>query len=386
MARLLGFLALAWSGEAWEARSACDRQDEPSESSFLQHGLRLEDSHLAATEAVTSPEVKTFSLFVKFHKVAGSTWRDYVDTMTGQNRFCSGNCGNPAWPCEQDGTRTALEHQPCRAETIAAFCHTRPTTCTFHGSLGVMYQATLDQNLTVANYSDLAGVQNLWPDSKRFQLYWRVEWARAWLPMNMLYLQNKRILVTTILRDPVEKIRSYYYYRNFEGNHTTFLAFLEFRRDYVAGNWTMEGFEAQKHMPKPAETFSILNRSCCEYETWLGQGSVDKAKITLSTQFDLVGITERMNESLVSLGKLYGLTAEEIGRVGRSIPKDKDNSDEKLDWTDEEKSLATYIATNSLKVYDFGNELFVRQYLALFNSEENMKKAVARFEAVNPPS
>ena len=40
----------------------------------------------------------------------------------------------------------------------------------------------------------------------------------------------------------------------------------------------------------------MLLRSCCEYETWLGDGSVDRAKLTLATQFDLVGITGRLDE------------------------------------------------------------------------------------------
>ncbi|CAE7029250.1 STR8 [Symbiodinium natans] len=195
-----------------------------------------------------------------------------------------------------------------------------------------------------------------WPDSKRFWLYWRVEWARSWLPQNMFHLQNKRILVTTILRDPVERIRSYYYYQNPKGNHSLFLDFLHFRRDYVAGNWTMAGFEEQAKTPKGASTFSILHRSCCEYETWLGQGCVEKAKITLATQFDLVGITERMNEAIVSLGKLYGKTAEEMAAIGQHVDRDKDNSGVKLDWTDEEKSLATYIANKSTQVYNFAQE------------------------------
>lgn len=367
------------------AQAAKQTSEEPAaDASFLQHTLHLEDSHIAAaTEASWSPEVKTFSLFVKFHKVAGSTWRQYVDSITGESSLCSGDCGFPGWPCYQSA-RNEVEYALC-PRPKSSWCSSRPTSCTFHGSLGVIYQAIDDQNLTVANSSDLAGVRNLWPDSKRFWLLHRVEWARNWLPQNMFNLQRNRILITTVLRDPVERIRSYYYYQNPRGiSHEQFLAFLRFRRDYVAGNWTMEGFERQAAGPKGAETFSILHRSCCEYETWLGHGSVEKAKITLATQFDLVGITERMNESLVSLGKLYGLTADEMAVIGQSVPRDKDNSDTKLDWTDEEKALASYIANKSTQVYNFANEIFVRQYLVLFNNEENLKNAVERFEAMNP--
>ncbi|CAE7370000.1 STR8 [Symbiodinium natans] len=162
----------------------------------------------------------------------------------------------------------------------------------------------------------------------------------------MFDLQRKRILVSTILRDPVERIRSWYYYWAVGQSHTTFLDWLQFRRDFVSGNWTQAGLEAQSHEPNFAATLSTFHMSCCEYEVYLGQGSVERAKVALATQFDLVGITERMSDSIVSLGKLYGKTAEEMAQIGQHIGKDLENS-RKLDWTDEEKSLATYIANKS---------------------------------------
>ena len=42
---------------------------------------------------------------------------------------------------------------------------------------------------------------------------------------------------------------------------------------------------------------------------------MERAKVALATQFDLVGITERMSDSIVSLGKLYGKTAEEMAQI-----------------------------------------------------------------------
>eukprot|EP00439_Symbiodinium_sp_Y106_P019884 s6589_g2.t1 len=214
--RLLGFMSFLpcflaltlLSGEG-----AKQAGEEPAaEASFLQHTLHLEDSHIAAaTEASASPGVQTFSLFVKFHKVAGSTWRQYLDEITGEDSLCSGDCGFPGWPCYQS-SRNTLEYELC-PRPKSSWCSKRPTSCTFHGSLGVIYQAIDGQNLTVANSSDLAGVRNLWPDSKRFWLLHRVEWARIWLPQNMFNLQRSRILITTVLRDPVERIRSYYYYQ-----------------------------------------------------------------------------------------------------------------------------------------------------------------------------
>ncbi|OLP89377.1 hypothetical protein AK812_SmicGene29177 [Symbiodinium microadriaticum] len=93
------------------AQAAKQTSEEPAaDASFLQHTLHLEDSHIAAaTEASRSPEVKTFSLFVKFHKVAGSTWRQYVDSITGESSLCSGDCGFPGWPCYQSA-RNEVEY------------------------------------------------------------------------------------------------------------------------------------------------------------------------------------------------------------------------------------------------------------------------------------
>ncbi|CAE7793254.1 unnamed protein product [Symbiodinium sp. CCMP2456] len=133
---------------------------------------------------------------------------------------------------------------------------------------------------------------------------------------------------------------------------------------------------------------SILLRSCCEYETWLGDGSVEKAKLVLSTQFDLVGITERMNDALVSLGRLYGLSAEETAQIGlKADDQDKhDNSENKLDWTEEELRLATVVAEKGTQIYDFGQELFDRQSVSLFGTYENLRAAVETFEKMDPDS
>mmetsp|Transcript_43012 Transcript_43012/g.96571 ORF Transcript_43012/g.96571 Transcript_43012/m.96571 type:complete len:371 (-) Transcript_43012:137-1249(-) len=352
----------------------CDEVD----SSFLQHSLHL--GNVRGTSAWT--ETETFSLFVKFHKVGGGTWRDYLTHMTGERPFCSQNCGFPHWHCQQSSATSQRLQQCISSDGPLHLCRSTQS-CTSHGSLGVIEMAWKEQTFSLANQSDPAGVQNLWADVKRFELLHAVPSARIWLPSNF---QNKRILVTTMLREPVERIRSLFYYNNHHPDHAEFMAFLEFRRDYVAGNWTQTQFEAQRFLDTGSSTMSTLDRSCCEYETWLGQGSVDKANRALTTQFDLVGINERMNEAVLVLGKLYGFTAEEVAAFGREIPRDKDNSDVKLDYTDEEKALATFIANKSSQIYAFGNQVFVRQYLSLYNSEENMQKALAKFETLSPYS
>ena len=354
-----------------------------AELSLLQHTLTL-DARDAESPSDIATQMQSYSLFVKFHKVAGTTWRSYVDRITGQLEPCSRDCGYPAWDCQEYYPNDEEAFEKCCKVPWQNISCPRPGlahSCTYHQSLAVIRQAVAGQELTTVA-PDMADLGNLWPSSDRLKLLWNVDWARTWLPSD---LHNKRILVTTILREPTEKIRSYYYFKNPIASRQGFKSFLEFRRDFVSGNWTQQQFDSQASgKDRGSTSLPILLRSCCEYETWLGNGSVERAKLTLGTQFDLVGITERMEEGLLSLGKLYGLTTEQVATVGRSIPHELDNSDNKLDWTEEERALATFVAQKSTAIYGLAQELFQRQSTALFGSEENLQAAVAAFKALNP--
>ena len=354
-----------------------------AELSLLQHTLTL-DARDAESPSDIAMQMQSYSLFVKFHKVAGTTWRSYVDRITGQLEPCSRDCGYPAWDCQEYYPNDEEAFEKCCKVPWQNISCPRPGlahSCTYHQSLAVIRQAVAGQELTTVA-PDMADLGNLWPSSDRLKLLWNVDWARTWLPSD---LHNKRILVTTILREPTEKIRSYYYFKNPIASRQGFKSFLEFRRDFVSGNWTQQQFDSQASgKDRGSTSLPILLRSCCEYETWLGNGSVERAKLTLGTQFDLVGITERMDEGLLSLGKLYGLTTEQVAAVGRSIPHELDNSDNKLDWTEEERALATFVAQKSTAIYGLAQELFQRQSTALFGSEENLQAAVAAFKALNP--
>ncbi|CAE7201887.1 STR8, partial [Symbiodinium natans] len=299
------------------------------------------------------------SLFVKFHKVAGTTWQLYLLRMIGEYYDCSSLCGNPDWVCEQKAGPNSPEAASCKGQSdswaAVPFCQDpRPRSCTAHPSTDVIREAVSGQTLAVAN-SDLSDLRNLYSDEKRLELLARVPWARSWLPSTFI---QKRVRLTTILREPTERLRSYYYYDNAYSSREGFGGFLRFCRDYVAGNWTLEQFERQKSLFRGAKSLAILRRSCCEYERYLGEESLEKSLVTLSTMFDLVGLQEKMDESLVTLGRLYGLTPHEVAEIGRSVPPDCNSNSDKLDWTEEELRLAGYVSSKSLEIYKLGQQLF----------------------------
>ena len=355
---------------------------------FLQRGLELgrltaeeglPEVSLTAEQARAKDQLSEFFLFVKFHKVGGSTMRKVVDAVTQSDLMCTQQCGNPYWPCMERGIGGAA----CMAEYFPGGnpgCKLVPSGCTSHAGLGVIEDAYKSQ-ISVANSSDLTSLKNLWPDSKRYTLLSTSAKASYFLPST--WGPQKRIVITTILREPAEKLRSYFYYLNSEPTHQRFAQFLGFQRDYVAGNWTSEEFALQKSWPRGASTLSIVQRSCCEVNQKLGQGDVAKSQRVLATQFDLVGLNERMDETVVCLGRLYGKTPEEMGLIRRVHATDgKVNSDVKLDWLPREREMAAYITAKDTEVYNFGAKLFDLQSISLWNNAETLKKVTETMRAV----
>ena len=137
--------------------------------SLLQHTLKLEERDAQDSISSLSGD-STSSLFVKFHKVAGSTWRAYIDLISHQDNSCSKDCGNPVWDCQQRYPHDAAKfewcsQQPGKNKSCSGIAH----SCTFHTGMAVMRQAVSGQNISTLT-SDMADAQNLWPSSERLRL------------------------------------------------------------------------------------------------------------------------------------------------------------------------------------------------------------------------
>ena len=130
-----------------------------------QHGLEhigLLQQSMRLVERRHSDAGSTYTLFVKFHKVAGTTWRDYVDHITGVSSNCSNQCGIPHWECRMSFATNPIVAKLCELDVDARVrdCDEHLRSCTFHQSLAVIRQAVSGRNLT-AKSSDLAALQSL---------------------------------------------------------------------------------------------------------------------------------------------------------------------------------------------------------------------------------
>jgi len=379
---LLAVLLLAsGAGHCGHLADSDDTGSTPA-ASFLQQASWAQHAGKVRHQAA-DPRDGTYSLFVKFHKVAGTTFRAYVNRMTGTDAACSISCGAPHWICEQEfppGDRRdwclswePSNNSPCDPVNLRS--------CTWHASLAVMQAAVSSEPPWAANMSDLAAARNLWPSEARRKWLWNVEWARAWMPAN---LRQKRLLITTIIRQPMEKMRSWYYFWNYAPSSEGFLQWLQVRRDFVAGNLTPSEFALQASTNHGSHTMEDLLRTCCEYETFLGNGTVDNAKLALATQFDLVGITERLTESLVTLGRLCGYSPHEVAQMGKIVSKEHAKAQAmKLEWTNQELALADFITKDGQAIYAFAQEVFQRRAVDLWGSEAKLKAAAALLEDPN---
>ena len=345
----------------------CVNTDTPEDvPQFLQKSLQLqedtridtENSKMKVRTKRKEGEIQTYHFYANFHGL-DPAFVTLMNIMHDSSVAC-GSCGIFLFSCEEEG----LTDAKCKLRQLASTCWTSPTSCSADNGLRVLGTGIIGQNFSSVNTTDFTSLKNLWADRRRYELLTSSMLTSSWLPST--WGPTQRLLITTILMDPVERLRSVFYGDGADESKTpeAFTAYLEAQYELVTGNSTHD-----TNMP--------LGKGCCEYSYYLGNGDVKTAKQVLVSQFDFVGISEMMSQTLVSLAWLYGKTPAGMGTLARDsglqVPKTEK-------WKKDDLNMAVTITAIDQEIYDFAKELFQRQSVSMWNNNDVLKAQAKNLE------
>mmetsp|Transcript_7393 Transcript_7393/g.15349 ORF Transcript_7393/g.15349 Transcript_7393/m.15349 type:complete len:359 (+) Transcript_7393:90-1166(+) len=295
-------------------------------------------------------------LFVKFHKVGGSTMMRTLEDLLSFNaveRTCDRSCGLNGSALIEDSLCSDLE---------------LPNSCLGHASLDSARAGMALMNPTPAVPEDLTDPRNLQSDEVRRSAFLKgAPWSSMWLRE-----AGDKFFAFTLLRDPAEKLRSKFFWHRRSDDDVNLVTFesylLRQLRTVRSANFTALNQKSTFLHASGGHKF----RPCCEYVDFLGDFSVNTAKQVLATQFNLVGITERFDETLVTIAHILGFPVSALPAPSH----DKDNGDHKEDWTNETRALAEEIVVSDRPIYEFATQLFSRQLLSAWSAHEAVDQAV----------
>ncbi|MGK7943896.1 MAG: sulfotransferase family 2 domain-containing protein [Microcystaceae cyanobacterium] len=172
--------------------------------------------------------------------------------------------------------------------------------------------------------------------------------------MNARHLiSKKRYTYLTILRDPIERAISYYYYVKREREP-------RYKHPHadLANRLEIEDFY-QKPGLKNEQTRIIAGIASKRLKTWKKGNSLllAMAKSHLANQFAVVGITERFNETIDLINQTFNWKLPNDApskKVNQSRPKQDELSAETLNSLRESHQL-------DLELYQFAKQLFEKQ-------------------------
>ncbi len=146
----------------------------------------------------------------------------------------------------------------------------------------------------------------------------------------------------TVLRDPVDRVISAYYFMRSYKLHPLYW---KLRRE----NWSLEDFVRR------AQRDSVQSKIVAgsDYATPCTRETVEKAKENLRHHFSVVGISERLEESLALMKLRFGwkLSSYSSFNVTRSRPKKRDLPKSTLDLIHEKNAF-------DMELYEVGRALF----------------------------
>ncbi len=174
----------------------------------------------------------------------------------------------------------------------------------------------------------------------------------------------------TVLRDPVDRVISYYYFIRRTASH--------YLHDFISeGEIDLKSFiESKAHvMIDNAQTRVI---SGVWHGPKFGQCSpemLERAKQHLQDEFAVIGLTERFNETLLLLSKTFGWRHLYYTRknVSRKRPRKEDLSGDTLDAVIRANRL-------DMELYEFGKRLFEAH---LQRQSSGFQREVRWFETTN---
>jgi len=181
-------------------------------------------------------------------------------------------------------------------------------------------------------------------------------YSRLWLPPALG--ASGRVLIATMLRDPRERLRSKYYYRQVLGFDD-------------AVNHSFDEWLSLLQVKDPAVK-AVKMEACCEYIRYLGSMNVARAKYILATRFDIVGILENIDGTMLEL-------AHQLGKDPHSpveIEHARGGSYNKLQWTDQQYAKASDLVSQDLELYNFAKELSHARLMKAWGSEAALGQAI----------
>ena len=315
--------------------------------------MSTENSKMKVRAKRKEGEIQTYHFYANFHGLDPALVT-LMNIMHDSSVVC-GSCGIFLFSCEEEG----LTDAECSLRDMST-CLTSPMSCSADNGLRALRTGIKGQNFSSVNTTDFTSLKNLWADRRRHELLASSMLTQSWLPA--MWGPTQRVLITTILMDPVERLRSVFYISNEDHSPEAFTAYLEAQHELVNS---------------PHDTEMPLGKGCCEYNYYLGGGDVKTAKQVLVSQFDFVGISEMMSETLVCLARLYGKKPAGMGTLARDAGLEEPKTEK---WKKGDLEMATAITAKDQEIYDFAKELFERQSVSMWNNKDVLKAQTKNLE------
>ena len=299
-------------------------------------------------------------LFVKFHKVGGTSMAHDIQKLH------NAGCETPYLFNRSDAVKRVKQNQEIFYEFPLGGKHVIPTHCYLDGSKMRTENANYCNchecsshvcSISIAKtFRNFVTGQSHNITTQRSALYSSLkddfhngvnqhEWASG-----RGQCGPKSLLLVTILRNPLERIRSKYYFQRGNETHPGWCAKVKKIGDKCPAS-SLTFYEwltttRQHNVGKSPE-------SCCEYAHVLGGGNVGLALRALRL-FDFVAITERYEESVRIIAGMLG--QHEHGKEDEMIrpvysSHARDNSASKFVWSRKEKEAAEKLVAGDMQIY-----------------------------------